>query len=96
MFASLFFGCASLSAAVHWTAEGNEVVFRSDAGDMRVQVCTSDMLRITKSINSSFRPNEKWMVVNYDFEAVPYEVQPLAQGAALSATALGASRCSTV
>ena len=88
MFASLFFGCASLSAAVRWTAEGNDVVFHSKAGDMRVQVCTSDMLRITKSINSSFRPNEKWMVVNYDFEAVPYEVQPLAQGAALLTEAL--------
>ena len=55
---------------------------------MRVQVCTSDMLRITKSINSSFRSNEKWMVVKYDFEAIPYEVQPLAQGAALLTEAL--------
>ena len=64
------------------------MVFHSKAGDMRVQVCTSDMLRITKSINSSFRPNEKWMVVKYDFEAVPYEVQPLAQGAALLTEAL--------
>ena len=59
LFAGLFFGCASLSAAVRWTAEGNDVVFHSKAGDVRVQVCTSDMLRITKSTNSSFRPNEQ-------------------------------------
>ena len=75
-------------AAVRWTAEGNDVLFHSEAGDMRVQVCTSDMLRITKSPNSTFRPNEQWMVVRYDFDSVPYEVQPLAQGAALLTDAL--------
>ena len=52
------------------SAKTTEKIYSSSQGSVRVQVCNSRMVRITKSINNSFPADEPWMVVKYDFDKV--------------------------
>lgn len=52
------------------SAKTTEKIYSSSQGSVRVQVCNSRMVRITKSMNNSFPADEPWMVVKYDFDKV--------------------------
>ena len=77
-----------LSAQIAWQTEGNEITFSSAAGDMRLQMCTPGMFRVTKSRTTDFLPDERWMVIRYDFDAVPYEVRATPTGASVMTSEL--------
>ena len=78
----------NMYAAITWTAEGNQLLIKSDEGTMRVQLCTPDLFRVTKSTTDKFRADEAWMVVKYDFEPVSCEVQETREGISVMTSAL--------
>ena len=49
-------------------AKVTERVYTSAQGALRVQVCNSRMVRITKMPTDRFPADEPWMVVKYDFD----------------------------
>ncbi|MBR5350218.1 MAG: DUF4968 domain-containing protein, partial [Prevotella sp.] len=51
-------------------AKVTERVYTSAQGALRIQVCNSRMVRITKMPTDRFPADEPWMVVKYDFDAV--------------------------
>lgn len=51
----------------------NTLVFTSDQGDLRIQLCTDGMFRVTKSKDKTFAVDETWMVVKYSFDKVDYQ-----------------------
>lgn len=57
------------------TRTGNEVIYTSPQGDMRIQWCTETMFRITKSSNKTFVHDEPWMVIKYDFNPVSFKIE---------------------
>ena len=54
--------------------KGNEVVYTSPQGDLRIQMCNEQMFRVTKSNTQQFVADEPWMVVKYDFDPVDFQV----------------------
>ena len=56
------------------TRKGNDVVYTSAQGDLRIQMCNEQMFRVTKSNTRQFVADEPWMVVKYDFEPVNFQV----------------------
>ena len=76
LFLFLSFGFLGyIPAQPSYKLNNNTILFQSPKGDMRIELCTDNMFRITKSINQSFRKNENWMVVKYDFDPVKYTIQ---------------------
>lgn len=64
------------SAALHaQTRSGNQVLFSTPDGPLRVQVCSERMVRITKSATDSFVKDEPWMVIRYDFDPVDFKLE---------------------
>lgn len=80
LIAVMVMGVSSAWADTTWKTNGNELLINSGESAMRVQFCTPDMFRVTKSTTAEFCPNEEWMVVNYDFAPVAYEVRETRQG----------------
>lgn len=75
--------CMSLAGALSaqtFERDGNEIVFLSEEGSLRVQLCNDRMLRVTKSADTTFPQDEPWMVVKYDFAPVDYQVEAVADG----------------
>ena len=52
----------------------NECVWTNGERSVRLQLCSPDMVRFTKSRSLSFEENEPWMVVNYQWERVSYSL----------------------
>lgn len=65
----------SVLANPSFTTQNNTIVFQSNKGNLRVELCTNNMFRVTKSTGTSFRENESWMVVKYNFDRVNYSIQ---------------------
>ena len=79
------------------TRDGNQVIFSTPEGSLRIQVCNNRMVRVTKSTTGDFVKDEPWMVIRYDFPPVDFQVG----GRTLSTSALRlevdpASWCITV
>lgn len=53
--------------------EGNTVFLKNEKADVRIEFCTPGMLRIRTSWSRTFEPDEKYMVVRYDWPAVDLE-----------------------
>ncbi|MBQ7162994.1 MAG: DUF5110 domain-containing protein [Bacteroidales bacterium] len=66
---------SSWQTAQAQSVKGNEVVYHSASGDLRLQVCNERMIRITKSTGSEFPADEPWMVIKYDFDPVDFQVE---------------------
>ncbi|MBP5171323.1 MAG: DUF4968 domain-containing protein, partial [Bacteroidales bacterium] len=66
---------SSWQTAQAQSVKGNEVVYHSASGDLRLQVCNERMIRITKSTGTEFPADEPWMVIKYDFEPVDFQVE---------------------
>ncbi len=60
--------------------QGNEFVFDNGIRAVRLQLCTPDMFRITKSQHRHFEPDEPWMVVRYTWPDVSCTVSEQADG----------------
>lgn len=71
----LLAACATLSAQ---TRSGNQVLYSTPDGHLRIQVCGERMVRITKSATAEFVKDEPWMVIHYDFGPVDFRAD--AQG----------------
>ena len=75
-----------ISTAFAQERKGNEVVYTSPQGDLRIQMCNEQMFRVTKSNTHQFVADEPWMVVKYDFRqyaaylcaATGSDIKPLA------------------
>jgi len=52
----------------------NECVWTNGERSVRLQFCSPDMVRITKSRSLSFEVDEPWMVIKYQWEQVRYSV----------------------
>ena len=63
-----------ISTAFAQERKGNEVVYTSPQGDLRIQMCNEQMFRVTKSNTHQFVADEPWMVVKYDFAPVDFQV----------------------
>ena len=81
-------GMAMSLIAQDFTQSANEVVFLSEEGSLRVQLCTDCMIRVTKSADATFPQDEPWMVVKYDFSGVDYQVETTADGYRLTTACL--------
>ena len=66
--------CANPMAQPAYEVNGNEIIFSADSQCMRIQMCNDHMFRVTKSLDSSFRENETWMVVKYEFDPVAFSL----------------------
>ena len=53
---------------------GNQVVYKTPEGYLRLQVCNDRIVRITKSNTDEFVKDEPWMVIRYDFDPVEFTV----------------------
>ena len=56
------------------TRKGNDVVYTSAQGDLRIQMCNEQMFRVTKSNTRQFVADEPWMVVKYEKKQNKYKV----------------------
>ena len=50
--------------------KGNIAKVSAPQGNVQLEFCTADMVRIRKSTNGQFEPNESWMVIRYQWEPV--------------------------
>ena len=66
--------CAFAKAGYAQQVDGNSVVYTSQEGKMRIEMCSDNMFRVTKVATQQMPENEKWMVVNYDFPQVAFSV----------------------
>ena len=57
------------------TRKGNEVIYTSAQGDLRIQVCNDHMFRVSRSTSHRFADDEPWMVIKYDFPKVKFRVE---------------------
>ena len=62
----------ALSAQIR---NGNQVLYATPEGFLRLQVCSERIVRITKSATEEFVKDEPWMVIRYDFEPVEFTVE---------------------
>lgn len=65
--------CSSQIAKADYTVNGNDVLYKSNDGCLRIEMCSQNMFRVTKSATAEFLPNEEWMVVKYDFDIVNFK-----------------------
>lgn len=70
LFALTFYTSVSQAQEV----SGNSVTYSSTDGDLRIEMCSETMFRVMKSVADKQSANEKWMVENYDFPEVKYQV----------------------
>ncbi len=84
----LFALCVTMMGQPTGKREGNEVVFHSEEGDLRLQMCNEQMFRISKSKGTEFPENESWMVVKYDFDPVEFTLRTVDRHAEISTSAL--------
>ncbi len=68
--------------------EGNEVIFPSSQGNLRIQLCNDNMFRITKSADASFPEDEPWMVVRYQFDPVDFQVTSAGEESEIATSSL--------
>ena len=54
---------------------GNEVIYPTPDGFLRLQLCSDQIVRITKGLTKEFPMDEPWMVINYDFDPVEFSVE---------------------
>ncbi len=54
--------------------EGNVVTIQTDNATLKVEFCTSKILRFRSSWSSEFEANEPWMVVKYEWPKVNYTI----------------------
>ena len=66
--------CAFATAAHAQQVKGNSVLYTSSQGNMRIEMCSESMFRVTKVPAQQMPDNEKWMVVNYNFPQVDFSV----------------------
>lgn len=57
---------------------GNQVLYSTPEGSLRIQVCNERMVRVTKSTTMDFVKDEPWMVIRYTFDPVDFRAD--AQG----------------
>lgn len=50
--------------------KGNSILYTSTEGNLRIEMCSETMFRITKVSGKTMPDNEQWMVVNYNFPQV--------------------------
>ena len=55
--------------------QGNDVVYTTPEGFVRLQFCSDRIVRISKSTTEEFPKDEPWMVINYDFKPVDLTVE---------------------
>lgn len=53
---------------------GNTIYYESLNSDMRIEMCSASMFRVTKSSGKKMPDNERWMVVKYIFPSVNFHV----------------------
>lgn len=70
----LLYACALASSIYAQQINGNSIVYSSSEGNLRIEMCTESMFRVTKVPSSVMPANEKWMVVKYDFPQVKFHV----------------------
>jgi len=58
-----------------FSRKGNEIIFTSAEGDMKLEFCSNNMFRIIKSCDKKFPENEKWIVVKYEWEKVRLSIE---------------------
>ena len=63
--------CSALSAQ---TRSGNQILYSTPEGFLRIQVCNERMVRITKSPTQDFVRDEPWMVIRYEFDPVDFRL----------------------
>lgn len=66
---------ATVKSQPTYKSDKNTILFQSAQGNMRIELCTDNLFRITKSPNQSFRENESWMVVKYNFNPIHYTIK---------------------
>ncbi|MGY5354477.1 glycoside hydrolase family 31 protein [Wenyingzhuangia sp. IMCC45467] len=54
--------------------KGNEVLLKTDNATVKLEFCTSNIIRIRTSWNHIFEKNEPWMVAKYDWKRVGYQI----------------------
>lgn len=57
-----------------FTRTGNEFSFSASNGEMKIDFCTPSMFRVRSSWSKNFEPDERWMVVKYDWSPVALSV----------------------
>jgi alpha-glucosidase (family GH31 glycosyl hydrolase) len=55
--------------------EGNVVTFNCTNAAVKIEVCTEDVLRIRMSPSRTFKPNEPYVVIKYDWPRSLFEVK---------------------
>jgi alpha-glucosidase len=74
----LIFCCFSFpykALAINPTVKGNSILYTTDNGTLRIQMCSEGMFRVTKTPDGIMPDNEKWMVERYDFTPVAFQIQ---------------------
>lgn len=54
--------------------KGNTITFSNEHADVRLEFCTSSMVRIRTSWDGNFAPDEPYMVVNYQWPALDLQM----------------------
>lgn len=54
---------------------GNQVIYETPEGYLRLQVCNDQIVRVTKGETGEFVKDEPWMVIRYDFDPVDFSVE---------------------
>ncbi len=84
----MFFALDALAAGNGYTRKGNEIIFTTPNGDIKLSFCNTDMFRIQKSRDHTFPENEQWMVRNYSFAPVELSVEEQEKYYSISTQAL--------
>lgn len=87
--ASLFAVQATSAPKGDFETKDNQIVFHSPSSELRVQLCTEGMFRVSKvPSGAEFAPDEAWMVTKYDFAPIAYKARKTKTGYEISTAKL--------
>lgn len=60
---------------VNHSQNENIIDFKCTNAIVRLEVCDNDILRIRMSPTGNFKPDETWVVIKYDWSAIPFTIK---------------------